>query len=94
MKNNSSILKITLCGPGDVSREIRMAEEVIAEWNRTNWEATNCGLVSRHWRTSSSPDMAERGQRVIDRQLIDDSDLVVGIHRWWLESASQICLPN
>lgn len=56
-----------------------MAEEVIAEWNRINWEATNCGLVSRHWRTSSSPDMAERGQRVIDRQLIDDSDLVIGI---------------
>ena len=79
MKNNTSILKLALCGPEDVSREIQMAEEVIAEWNRTNWEATNCGLVSRHWRTSSSPDMAERGQRVIDRQLIDDSDLVVGI---------------
>jgi len=79
MKNNSSVLKIALCGPGDVSREIRMAEEVIDEWNKTNWDATNCGLVSRHWRTSSSPDMTERGQRVIDRQLIDDSDLVVGI---------------
>ena len=79
MKNNSSVIKVTLCGPGDVSREIEIAEQVIAEWNRTNWEATGCGLISRHWRTSSAPDMAERGQRVIDRQLIDDSDLVVGI---------------
>lgn len=79
MKNESTTLKIALCGPGDVSKEIQIAKEVIDEWNQTNWEATGLGLIARHWQTNSVPDMADRGQRVIDRQLIDESDLVIGI---------------
>ncbi len=79
MKKEDRVLKVTLCGPGDVSKEVEIAKKVISEWNRINWEATGCGLVTRHWRTNSVPDLGERAQRVIDRQLIDESDLVIGI---------------
>jgi len=79
MKKEEQTIVITLCGPGDVTKEIEIAEELITEWNRTNWDATGCGLRSRHWRSSTTPDLAERAQRVIDRQMIDGSDLVVGI---------------
>lgn len=79
MKKEDRVLKVTLCGPGDVSKELELAKKVISEWNQINWEATGCGLVTRHWRTNSAPDLGERAQRVIDRQLIDESDLVVGV---------------
>lgn len=79
MKKEDRVLKVTLCGPGDVSKELKLAKKVIDEWNHINWEATGCGLMTRHWRTNSAPDLGERAQRVIDRQLIDESDLVVAI---------------
>jgi len=79
MKKEEQTIVITLCGPGDVSREIGIAEKVITEWNMTNWEATGCGLRTRHWRNSTTPDLSGRAQRVIDEQMVDGSDLVVGI---------------
>lgn len=79
MRNEDRVLKVALCGPTDVSEELEIAKKVIAEWNHINWEALSCGLLTRHWKTHSSPDLGERAQRVIDRQLIDDSDLVVAI---------------
>lgn len=79
MKKEDRVMKVTLCCPGDVSKELKVAERVIDEWNQINWDATGCGLMTQHWRTSSVPDLGERAQRVIDRQLIDDSTIVVGI---------------
>ena len=79
MKKEDRVLKVTLCCPGDVSKELKVAEKVINEWNQINWDATGCGLMTQHWRKSSVPDLGERAQRVIDRQLIDDSTIVVGI---------------
>ena len=79
MKNEDRVLKVALCGPTDVSEELEIAKKVIDEWNYINWEAMGCGLMTRYWKTNSSPDIGERAQRVIDKQLIDDSDIVVAI---------------
>lgn len=79
MKKKLKIIKVTLCGPGDVSEEINIAKEIIDEWNLTQWEATGFGLKSQHWNTDAIPTMAERGQSAINHQLIDASGIVVAI---------------
>ncbi len=79
MKNKLKIIKVTLCGPSDVSEEIKIASEVIHEWNQTQWETTGYGLKTQHWNTDAIPTMAERGQAAINHQLIDDSGIVVAI---------------
>lgn len=70
---------VVLCGPGDVAKEIGIAREVIAEWNQRNWEGLNCGLKDKHWDTDVAPSMDERGQAIINRDMIDSADLIVAI---------------
>lgn len=79
MKKREIILKITLCGPGDVLKEINIAKAVIADWNTKNWEATGVGLRTQHWESDAVPTLSERGQAAINRQLIDESAIVVAI---------------
>jgi hypothetical protein len=79
MKTNIRVLKISLCGPSDVSREIKIAKEVITDWNTKHSDALNLYLKHQHWATDATPDLADRPQGVIDRQMIDDADIVVAI---------------
>lgn len=79
MNHDSKIIKVTLCGPGDVEKEIKIAREVIDNWNQTNWESTGWGLKTQFWNTDAIPTMEERGQAAINHQLIDGSDIIVAI---------------
>jgi hypothetical protein len=79
MKPKHVNLNVTLCGPGDVSREIKIAEKTIEAWNLANRMLTGCSLICQHWSTHSAPDMGARGQQVIDHQMIDKSDLVIAV---------------
>ena len=44
MNKKSNIIKVTLCGPDDVEKELKIAREVIDKWNQTNWKSTGRGL--------------------------------------------------
>ena len=79
MNPKIQIIRVTLCAPGDVSTELNIVSQEIEEWNRLNWDATNCGIKLRYWRTDAVPDLSERPQGVINEQLIDDSDLIIAI---------------
>ncbi|HVU08079.1 MAG TPA: hypothetical protein VHG89_06005 [Verrucomicrobiae bacterium] len=79
MNPNISLLKLTLCGPSDVRKEIGIAQEVVTEWNLQHGEASGFWLKHQHWSTDSHPDLGERPQGVINRQVIDDSDLIIAI---------------
>ncbi len=78
MKNTKTI-NIVLCGPGDVTRELDFAREIIDEWNQRNFDSLNCGLKAAHWSTDAVPSMEARGQQVINWQIIDKADLVVAV---------------
>jgi hypothetical protein len=79
MKIRDKIVRVTLCAPSDVSREVELLANEIHDWNSVNWESRHCGIKVRHWLTDAVPDMTERGQGVINRQLIDDTDLIVAV---------------
>jgi hypothetical protein len=48
MNANISLLKLSLCGPGDVRKEIGIAQEVITEWNLQHGEASGFWLKHQH----------------------------------------------
>lgn len=72
-------LRLTLCGPGDVAKEIAIALEVVAEWNQRHGEARGVWLKARHWRTDAHPELGERAQAVVNGQIIDDAEIIVAI---------------
>lgn len=72
-------IKIVFCGPGDVAKELDIAAKVVDEWNRNHFDSLNCGLKLLNWKTDAAPSMAERGQAVINRELIDSAELIVAV---------------
>lgn len=78
------LVKLTFCGPTDVQKEIKFAQDIVTEWNLQNGETRGFWVKTQHWSTDSYPEMGERPQAIINRQIIDDSDIIVAIfwHRF------------
>lgn len=74
-----NLIKLALCAPGDVQKELAIAQEVIHEWNLQHAESYDFWVKYQHWSTDSSPDLSDRPQAVINRQIIDESDVIVAI---------------
>lgn len=79
MKASFSLLKLTLCGPGDVAKEIQIAQEVITAWNLQHGEPRGLFLKHQHWSTDTHPDLRDRPQGVVNGQIIDDADIIVAV---------------
>ncbi|MFO1459289.1 MAG: hypothetical protein U1G08_07750 [Verrucomicrobiota bacterium] len=79
MSPTVSLLRLALCGPGDVKQEIEIAKEVINDWNTQHGEARGFWVKHQHWSTHSHPDLSDRPQASINRQMLDDSDIIVAI---------------
>src|SRR6202165_2382810 len=73
------LVKLTLCGPSDVAKEIAFATEVINDWNCQHGEQRGFWVKHQHWSTDSYPDAQETGQGAINKQLIDSTDILVAI---------------
>jgi len=79
MNPKMALVKLTICGPSDVEREVGAAQEVIYDWNRQHGEANGFWVKHQHWSSDAHPSLAGRAQSVINHQLIDDSDILVAI---------------
>ncbi len=79
MSGKINLLHLTLCGPGDVQKEINIAREVITDWNTQHGDGLALFVKHQHWKTDAYPDASDRAQGVINGQLIDSADILVAI---------------
>jgi hypothetical protein len=79
MSYKATVLKIMLASPGDVSQERRLARDVIQEWNVIHAEDRRIVLMPVGWETHSTPQMGDRAQAIINKQVLADCDLLVAI---------------
>jgi hypothetical protein len=73
------LIKLTLCGPTDVAKEMALAAEAINDWNCQHGEQRGFWVKHQHWSTDSYPDAQETGQGAINKQLIDSTNILVAI---------------
>lgn len=73
------LYRILLASPGDVADERAIAREEIYRWNSLHAVDTKTVLLPVGWETDATPDLQARGQAIINRQLVDTSDLLIGI---------------
>ena len=66
--------------PGDVANEREALREEIHEWNGTFGDE-GVMLLPRMWEYDSVPDLRVRAQGVINRQLVDNADIIGHGHR-------------
>lgn len=79
MAFDARVFQILIASPGDVQTERRIISEVIHEWNYLNSAEKSIVLLPLRWETHASPDLSERPQGVINRQVVDHCDMAVGV---------------
>jgi hypothetical protein len=68
-----------IASPGDVQRERDTVREVVNEWNSVNGARRKVMLLPVGWETDVAPEMGDEPQSIINKRIVKDSDLLVGI---------------
>lgn len=79
MSYTATVLKVMIASPGDVAQERKMIPEVIEEWNAVSSAEKRIVLLPAAWETHSAPRMGDRAQSVINKQVLKDCDLLIGV---------------
>lgn len=65
--------------PSDITDEYEIVSTVIDEWNIQHGDTFQARLQMTSWKTHSFPSVDGRPQKIINRQVVDDADIVVGV---------------
>lgn len=79
MPYEARVLKVMIASPGDVSAERQTVRDVLTEWNHIHSEDRGLVLMPIGWETHSSPTMGDRPQAIINKQILDNCDLLVAV---------------
>lgn len=79
MSYTANVYNVMIASPSDVSAERGVIREVIHEWNSVNAFARNIALMPIGWETHSSPAMGGSPQKILNAQILDKCDLLVGV---------------
>lgn len=79
MVYTATVLQIMIASPGDVTEERNIVREEIAKWNYVNSLKSKIVLLPTGWETHSSPELGERPQELINKRILKDCDILIGI---------------
>lgn len=79
MVYESRVYQVMIASPSDIIQERHLAVEVIYEWNAVNSYKSEIVLLPAGWETHSAPLTGNRPQEIINKQVLENSDLLVGI---------------
>jgi formylglycine-generating enzyme required for sulfatase activity len=72
------IIKVLIASPSDVGEERKIAESVVHEWHKRN-KREGIMLVPVLWELDAAPEMGDRPQGIINRQIVDECECAIGI---------------
>lgn len=79
MSYDARVFNVMIASPGDVASERNIIREVVYEWNAVHSRARRIVLMPVGWESHSSPEMGSRPQEIINNQILDKCDLLVGV---------------
>ena len=79
MPFTATVLRLMIASPGDVAAERAVVREVVTEWNSTNGAHDNVILMAIGWETDVAPEMGDAPQHIIDKRILANADLLVGM---------------
>lgn len=74
----ATVLRILIASPSDTQDERDLLRRVIREWTDDHAEDTGTVLLPVLWETHSLPEMGDRPQAILNRQLAEKCDVLVG----------------
>lgn len=79
MSYNATVHKVMIACPGDVETERQTARKVLYKWNDLHSEEKDVVLSPIAWDTHIAPEMGAHPQEIIDKRILDGTDLLIGI---------------
>jgi hypothetical protein len=79
MSFKATAFQVMIASPSDVVRERQVATDVLHEWNIINSRKTRIVLLPAGWETHAIPLMGDRPQEIINKYVLQHSDLLVAI---------------
>lgn len=79
MSYSATVFNVMIASPGDVLSERAIVREVIYEWNAVHSKKRNIVLLPLGWETHSSPEMGNSAQSIINNQVLEKCDLLIGV---------------
>jgi hypothetical protein len=73
------VYRILIASPSDVDEEREIVTRAIQEWNDLHSYSRKVALLPLRWETHTAPEYGTRPQEVINRVIVDQCDLLVGI---------------
>ena len=73
------VFNVLIASPSDVSEERDVVTTAIHAWNAANYFTTGIMLNPIRWETHSFPESGDRPQAIVNRQIVDEGDLLIGI---------------
>jgi hypothetical protein len=70
---------VMIASPGDVASERAIIRDVVYEWNAVHSSSRKIVLLPIGWETHASPEMGATAQTIINKQILDKCDLLVGV---------------
>lgn len=79
MAYDARVINVMIASPGEVARERHLAREVILERNNVHSRDRSLVLMPVAWETHAVPAMGERAQEIINKQLLREADVLIGV---------------
>lgn len=79
MPFTATVVRVLIASPSDVIEERKALREAIWRWNDEHASTTHVVLLPIGWETHSRPELGDHPQALIDRQVVADTDVVIGV---------------
>ncbi|WP_026224140.1 hypothetical protein [Marinobacter gelidimuriae] len=79
MSYKATVIPVMIASPGDVADEREIIRSIIHDWNDVNAEASAVMLAAIGWETHSSPELGTRPQELINKRVLKNCDLLIGV---------------
>jgi len=75
----AKVIRVFIASPSDVPEERNRITEVIHRWNADNAETTSTVLLPVRWETHATSEAGGHPQAIVNRQIVDSSDMLIGV---------------
>lgn len=79
MSKPVTMLQVFIASPGDVQEERDVICQVLQDWNDRHADEYGYVLQPRRWEKHSTPELGGRPQAILNRQIVDSCDILIGI---------------
>ena len=79
MAYQATVYNVMIASPSDISKERAVIRQVIDKWNTVHSESQKIVLLPIEWETHSTPETGGHPQDILNRQILEPSDLLIGL---------------